>query len=186
MTLSDPNTTDEQKRSADKRLNRIKKMELRRTAALAEVGEKPRREDFESDAAFGDAIREYRAALDRHVIIRETSAVLDDPASSSRVRQNARERLAAIGIVEEEVRPIAAASRDERTKSKRSSKGPCREDLGFRSGEDWDEFLADGREAKYQAALEHWHLTAPPLSPGEQQFLDDLQLMIDKGKEKNQ
>jgi hypothetical protein len=83
---------------------------------------------------------------------------LADANSSTYLRQKAYEKL---GITQE-----TEPDREEQNlKSKKSDRGPVREDFGFRSGHDWPEFLASGKEAQFQAALEKWKESAPPMDP---------------------
>jgi hypothetical protein len=116
-TLKSKTASDEEKRLAKKALRRLEKMDVRRKDALEAVGEKPQREDFESDHTYGEALRLYRTALDRHCIERDAYAVLDDPSVSPLVRQRARERLAAIGIVEESPLPMIEAAQPQKQES---------------------------------------------------------------------
>jgi hypothetical protein len=106
-TLKSKTSSDEEKRRAKKSLRRYEKMDLQRKEAIKAVGNKPKRQDFDSDEAYGEALRVYRNELDKHCIQRDAYGVLDNPASSMRCRINARQRLASIGIVED-IAPIEA------------------------------------------------------------------------------
>jgi hypothetical protein len=104
-TLKSKTASDEEKARAKKALRRFEKMDARRKSALEAIGQKPERKNFETDTEYGTAVSTYRAALDRHIIERDACAVLDDPSTSSLVRQRARERLASIGILDEAPAP---------------------------------------------------------------------------------
>jgi hypothetical protein len=107
-TLRNKTASEEEKLRAKRALRRFEKMDVRRKSALAAIGEKPEPKDFPTSEEYGTALRAYRGALDRHIVERNAYAVLDDPNTSSLVRQRARERLAAIGLVEEAPLPIEA------------------------------------------------------------------------------
>jgi hypothetical protein len=115
-TLKNPNASEEEKRRAKKALRRFEKTDTRRKDALDAVGEKPKREDFENDDTYRDALRDFRTSLDKHCIARDAYSILDSPETSPRVRQRARERLAAIGILDEAPVAIEAAEPQQRVK----------------------------------------------------------------------
>jgi len=91
--LKDPSTTPEAKSAAEKAIDRIQIERNRRIEARKLAGTQPVRKNFESEEQYKTALREYWVKLDRAVAEREAWKVLNDPNSSTLVRERAYERL---------------------------------------------------------------------------------------------
>jgi hypothetical protein len=163
-TVTDPTSTTEEKAAARKAINRIS----RQATITKGRPKRPKRRDYESDEAHNRALFEFRAVLDSIAIEKECGRVLDSRDSSPLQRHNARKKLESLnGPPPPDVQP------DEKKDSKCNF--PTREDFGFESGEDWPEFVASGKEAEFQAALDRWRQTAhPPSNPTIAAFLNAL------------
>jgi hypothetical protein len=140
----------------------------RRIEARKSAGNEPKPGDFETPDEFQSALRQWWARLDRLAAEKEAHKILADPNSSTYLRQKAYDKLG----IKQETEP----DREEQNlKGKKADRGPVREDFGFRSGHDWNEFKASGKEALFQAALEKWKETVPPPSdPALRRFLESL------------
>jgi hypothetical protein len=172
-TVTDPASTTEEKAAARKALRRIDAHKENKMEITESCGKKPSRKAFAADA---DGERLYRLAmsgywdlLDARATRKQAEKILNDKDSTPLVRHNARARLEAL----DGPSPQPENEPDEKRDSKNNF--PTREDFGFKSGHDWPEFVASGREAEFQAALEKWRQTAPPPSdPKVAAFLNAL------------
>jgi hypothetical protein len=160
-TLKDPTAEPAEKLRAKAALKRKPK-----TPAL----KRPRPGDFPDEKAHRDALAIYWNELDQNSIRQCAIKVLNNRDASPLERRNARAKLESIdGKPSQE-----PAADDPETKIDRDS--PTREDFGFRSGADWDEFVVSGKEAEFQSALTKWCETAPPpkLDPKAEEFLNNI------------
>lgn len=157
--LRNPSSNPEEKSSARKAIERLNLERSRRVEVKKSAGAQPTRKDFASDGEYETALREWWTKLDRLAAEKEAHKVLSDPNASVYLRRKAYEKL---GIAPEIDDPD---TEEQSVKGKKTDRGPMREDFGFRSGHDWPEFVASGKEAQFQAALDKWRETAPPLDP---------------------
>jgi hypothetical protein len=167
--LRNPNADAEEKASAERTITRLNTERKRRIAAKRSAGTEPKPDDFETPEQYQSALREWWTKLDKLTAEKEAHKILSDPNASTYLRQKAYEKL---GITQE----VDESDREEQSaKKNKADRGPMREDYGFRSGHDWPEFVASGKEAQFQAALEKWRETAPPPSdPAVRRFLESL------------
>lgn len=149
------------------------KKAIRRLAALKEnqkelesCGKKPTRKHFANDADYRAALNAHWDLLDARAVRKQAEKILNDTDSTPLARHNARKRL--------ELLDGPPPPDDEPTTKKDSKCFPTREDFGFLNGLDWPEFVASGKEAKFQVALETWRKNAPPLDPKIAAFLNAL------------
>jgi hypothetical protein len=152
--VKDPASSATEKRNARQAIARINSTLNHRE----KIGRKPSRNNFSSDAEYHDAVEVHRSVLDRLATKKECDRTLDSRDSSPLQRHNARKKLEAL----DGPPPQPENEPDEKKDSKDNF--PTREDFGFESGENWPEFVASGKEAEFQAALEKWRQTAPPPS----------------------
>ena len=115
-TATDPTSTTEEKAAARKAIHRINN--------LAEITKgrpkRPKRKDYGSDeAAYNQALFEFRTRLDRLAIEREAARVLDNPNASVLRRKNAREALYG-PTPEPPAEPVKTADSQDPEKSPRS------------------------------------------------------------------
>jgi|ERR1035438_314491 hypothetical protein len=161
----DPTSSPTDRRNARQAVARIKFT----LAHQAKIGRKPSRNNFSNDAEYLDAVDAYRSVLDRLATEKECGRILDSRDSSPLQRHNARKKLEALnGPPPDDVQ----SESDE----KNPVDFPRREDFGWsgRGGKDWTEFVTNGGEEKFQAALTKWRETAPPIDPQVAAFLNAL------------
>jgi hypothetical protein len=169
-TLKSKTATDADKRKAREAIDRIR-VQKKNKAEIAELcGKKPTRKAFANDELYRAALTTHQRsrwdALDRRAIRKQAEKILNGKDSTPLERRNARARLESL----DGPPPQPEDEPDE----KKSTTFPTREDFGFLSGLDWPEFVASGKEAEFQAALEKWRQTAPPLDPRIAAFLNAL------------
>jgi hypothetical protein len=157
--LKDPSASAEEKASAERTITRLQTERERRVEARKSAGKEPKIGDFETQEQHQEALREWWAKLDRLVADREAQKILSDPHASSYLRRKAYEKLGMTQEIEAQSDPEQAS------KKSKTDDGPRREDFGFRSGHDWDDFVASGKETEFQSALNKWRETAPPMDP---------------------